>query len=137
MKDKNTKPKPLSDSELDAVWRTINLEDSQEEGELSLESEPLKPPSRVDRIKMFIEEYVPGGRLILYSILSPIAHANIDAANCWVEQLNTFLPTKPTLPFLDLVKPAPKTLSAYENSVATLPSGEEKATSEVTSTLKP
>lgn len=49
--------------------------------------------SRATRINAALEMYVPGWRLLMHSIVGPIAQHNIEASDAWMEKLAGFLPS--------------------------------------------
>lgn len=62
-------------------------------------------PSRASQINTILETYVPGWRLLMHSIVAPIAQHNIEASDAWVEKLTGFLPSTSDTPNLLVPKP--------------------------------
>lgn len=84
-----------SDAELDALWQTfdLNIEDSEDDKAASspLNPDQSKQSSPLNNFRLFIEKYIPGGRLFLYSFYFPILRINLNIANEWQEQQQTLL----------------------------------------------
>jgi len=85
----------LSDSELDLLWKTIDLNDSEENGDktkaYNQQSPPKRQPSPLNNLQLVIEKYIPGGRFFLYSLYFPIWKMNLSVASEWQAQLQTIL----------------------------------------------
>ncbi len=85
-----------SDAELDALWKTFDLNDNEGYKDAQKTSPHLntaqpKQSSPLNNLKLFIEKYIPGGRLFLHSFYFPIWRTNLKVANEWQEQLQTLL----------------------------------------------
>lgn len=89
-----------SDAELDALWKTFDLNDKEddEHSKINPTNINLAQPksSNLNKLKLYIEKYIPGGRFFLHSFYFPIWRANLNIANEWQNQLQTLL--SPLLP---------------------------------------
>lgn len=81
----------------DDLWDTIDISGTfdSDAGEEEIESTP--PPTKTDEMLQIVQNYIPGGRWLFYTLLKPIyTHHNLVAEDL-MATLNKLLPGAPSI----------------------------------------